>query len=67
MSDWRKCRKLPIVVHWRYVRVGEKGVETLEGYKECDLNKHFIIKGVEGEEYPIRQDIFFKTYEEIED
>lgn len=40
------------------------GVETLEGFMEC---KHldWIIKGVNGEFYPCKPDIFEKTYEPV--
>jgi hypothetical protein len=39
-------------------------VETLEGNHECNEGD-FLIVGVEGEIYPIRRDIFFKTYDII--
>lgn len=38
------------------------GVETLEGFMECK-NGDWIIKGVNGEFYPCKPDIFDKTYE----
>lgn len=41
-------------------------IETLEG----DMlfhNGDYVIKGVEGELYPCRKDIFEKTYEEVFD
>lgn len=65
MIEWKKARKKPVVIEWREVNPSETGVETLEGYKPCDPNTHFIIRGVEGELYPIRKDIFKKTYEVI--
>ena len=39
-------------------------IETLEGIMKCDKND-YIIKGVDGELYPCRRDIFLKTYEKF--
>lgn len=39
-------------------------VPTLEGEMKADIND-YIIKGVKGEFYPCKPDIFNKTYEEI--
>ena len=64
---WKKCRKLPVIIEVREVKHNEFGIETLEGYKECNLADHFILKGVRGEEYPIRQDIFNETYEVLDE
>lgn len=53
---------------------GEKGcpyspaflsIDTLEGTMEASAGD-FIIKGVQGELYPCKPDIFTKTYEEVE-
>lgn len=41
-------------------------IHTLEGAHECATGD-FIIKGVNGEFYPCKADIFEKTYEEIKD
>lgn len=40
-------------------------IHTLEGVMEARLND-FIIKGVNGEVYPCKPDIFEKTYELVE-
>ena len=40
-------------------------IDTLEGTMIADLGD-FIIKGVQGEFYPCKPDIFEKTYEVIE-
>lgn len=40
-------------------------ITTLEGEMEA-LIGDFIIKGVKGELYPCKPDIFWQTYEEIE-
>lgn len=37
-------------------------IPTLEGMMRCDLND-WIIKGVAGEYYPCKPEIFTKTYE----
>lgn len=41
-------------------------IETLEGTMIANLND-WIIKGVNGELYPCKPDIFEKTYEPVED
>lgn len=38
-------------------------ISTLEGVMRANL-KDYIIKGVNGEFYPCKPDIFYKTYEE---
>lgn len=40
------------------------GVRTLEGDMEAKIGD-YIIKGVKGEIYPCRKDIFEETYEEV--
>ena len=45
-------------------RVVFASVPTLEGNMRAELGD-FIIKGVEGEFYPRKPDIFAKTYEEV--
>lgn len=39
-------------------------IETLEGVMTADIGD-YIIKGVKGECYPCKPDIFHMTYEEI--
>lgn len=41
-------------------------IDTLEGTHETTVGD-FIIKGVHGEFYPCKPDIFEKTYEEVND
>ena len=41
-------------------------IQTLEGDMKASVGD-FIIKGVEGEFYPCKPDIFEKTYEEVWD
>ena len=40
-------------------------VHTLEGTMRADIGD-YIVKGVDGEFYPCKADIFEKTYEEID-
>ncbi len=59
------------VVNWMKKEVlmldgGKKlGIETLEGTMEASIGD-FIIKGVHGEFYPCKPDIFEKTYERVD-
>lgn len=60
--EWRACRKRPIVVHVRDQRPDEQHVSTREGItpvKPDDL----IMRGVQGEEYPIGRELFEQTYD----
>ena len=67
MTEWKKCRKKPIVVEFREVQPDELGVETLEGFKPCNPKQHFIMRGVRGEIYPIEIEIFKETYDIVDD
>ena len=49
---------------WKVDNAGDYYVNTLEGDMYPSLND-FIIKGVNGEFYPCKPDIFEKTYEEV--
>lgn len=40
------------------------GIETLEGIMRANVGD-YIIKGIKGEYYPCKQDIFMLTYEEV--
>lgn len=40
-------------------------VETLEGILIAFPKQHYIIRGVKGEIYPIKKEIFYETYEVI--
>lgn len=64
MSEWKKCRKRPIVVEFREVQPNETDVETLEGFKPCDPTMHYIMRG---EVYPIEKTIFDETYDVFEE
>ena len=59
--EWRPCRKRPVVVHVRDAVPGEE-VFTREGLtlaKADDL----VMRGVDGEVYPIGRDLFARTYD----
>ena len=43
---------------------GDLMIKTLEGTMKADIGD-YIIKGVNGEFYPCKPDIFEKTYEEV--
>ena len=45
---------------------GALQIKTLEGTMECPIGS-WVIKGVEGELYPCRNDIFHATYERVEE
>jgi hypothetical protein len=54
----------------QHVHFDQKGeyinIETLEGTMRADIGD-YIIKGVNGEFYPCKPDIFEKTYEAVTD
>jgi hypothetical protein len=60
-SEWTPCVKLPVVVHVRNQREGETHISTREGLTPV-LPDDLIMRGVEGEEYPIGREIFNRTY-----
>lgn len=41
-------------------------IKTLEGKMRCDIGD-WIIRGIDGELYPCKNDIFIKTYEAVDD
>ena len=62
---WENFRKRPIVI--QAVRVYHPiEIETLEGTMRADIGD-WIIKGINGELYPCKPDIFKKTYEKVVD
>ena len=48
----------------RMLKQGYIEIETLEGYMKANFGD-YIIKGVKGEFYPCKPDIFESTYEEV--
>ena len=61
----KKYRKKPIVIE-AYQTDVTFDIKTLEGIMHASVGD-YIITGVNGEQYPCKQDIFKKTYEEITD
>ncbi|MES5403654.1 MULTISPECIES: hypothetical protein [Streptococcus] len=56
-----KVRKIPVVVEAEQVDTVQY-IETLEGKMKASAGD-WIITGVNGERYPVKPDIFKKTYE----
>ena len=64
--SYRKCKEF-VGDYWiEYYEMSNElpAIRTLEGVMEIS-NNDFIIKGVDGEFYPCKPDIFEKTYEVI--
>ncbi len=59
-----KYRKKPIIVE-AYQADEEISIETLEGTMKAEKGD-YIIRGIKGELYPCREDIFYETYEKME-
>lgn len=60
-----KYRKKPVVIE-AYQTEFTVDIETLEGTMRAEPGD-WIIKGVKGEYYPCKPDIFALTYEPVED
>jgi hypothetical protein len=60
-SEWQPCVKLPITVHVREQRPGERHISTREGITPVRPDD-LIMRGVQGEEYPIGRELFNSTY-----
>jgi hypothetical protein len=63
VSEFKKYRKKPVVID-AFQTETELQIETLEGTMTASPGD-FIIKGVKGEIYPCKPDIFWLTYEEV--
>jgi len=61
-SKWQKCRKRPVEVEFS-VPNEPLEITTLEGTHSYDPEKDVLIRGVKGELYPCKKDIFEQTYE----
>ena len=66
MSEWRPCVKLPITVHVREQRPGEMHISTREGITPL-LPDALIMRGVQGEEYPVGRELFTQTSRMLEE
>ena len=60
-----KYRKKPVIIE-AYQTDKELDIPTLEGVMHASVGD-FIITGIHGEQYPCKPDIFFETYEPIEE
>jgi len=59
----KKYIKKPVVIE-AYQTDKEVIIHTLEGDMKASPGD-FIITGIDGEQYPCKPDIFYKTYEEV--
>lgn len=64
-GQWTPCRKKPVVVHVREQVPGEADVHTREGLTPL-LPTDLVMRGVDGELYPIARDIFARTYDIVD-
>jgi len=64
-SNFVEIDEFITVPHETYPSVGEVKIPTLEGLMLASTGD-YIIKGVQGEFYPCKPDIFEKTYDEVE-
>lgn len=60
-----KYKKKPVIIE-AYQTDKELDIETLEGVMHASVGD-FIIIGVHGEQYPCKPDIFYETYDLIEE
>ena len=60
---FKKYRKKPAIVE-AFHTDEEMVIETLEGNMKANKGD-FIIRGVRGELYPCKEDIFHETYEKV--
>ena len=63
-TDWRKFRKRPVVIE-AYQTEAPLDIPTLEGVMHANPGD-WIIRGVKGELYPCKPDIFEASYEPVE-
>lgn len=61
LNEIREFTNDPFAGKWTTTRIG---ITTLEGIMEASLND-WIIKGVKGEFYPCKPDIFKETYDQV--
>jgi len=65
MDEWKKYRKLPVVVRAKEMNA-EFAVTTMDGIMS-GVAGDFLIEGVEGERYPCKRSVFFATYEALDE
>ena len=64
-QEFKKYRKIPVTIE-AYQTDKEMEIETLEGTMKANKGD-WIIKGVKGELYPCKPDVFEMTYEKVND
>lgn len=64
-KQFKKFRKIPVVIE-AYQTDVEMEIETSEGVMKADKGD-WIIKGVKGELYPCKPDVFKMTYEKVDE
>jgi hypothetical protein len=64
-ARWPEMRTTHLSSHKSSKTVRGWGIGTLEGYHKVSVGD-YIIKGVKGEFYPCKPDIFEMTYESVE-
>lgn len=62
ISNWANTPTKINIIH--YTNHAQLGIDTLEGMMMANVND-WIIRGVAGEFYPCKPDIFEQTYEPI--
>ncbi|MBU8921301.1 MAG: hypothetical protein KOO63_05730 [Bacteroidales bacterium] len=60
-AEWLKCVKRPVQVEFA-VPSAPLEINTLEGTHKYDPDKDVLIRGIKGELYPCKRDIFEATY-----
>jgi hypothetical protein len=65
MTVWGRARKKPVEIDFREPRGSEETIFTLEGELRAKRGHDYVIRGVQGELYPIDIDIFNQTYEVV--
>jgi hypothetical protein len=61
-DNWKQIDDFITVKHYTYPKEGYISIPTLEGLMQANKGD-YIIKGVQGEFYPCKPDIFEATYE----
>lgn len=64
-SKFKKFQKIPVVIE-AYKTEEEIEIKTLEGVMKANKGD-WIIKGIKGELYPCKPDVFKMTYEKVKD
>ena len=68
MNDiWRKCKKKPLIIEYREPKSPYEIIKTLEGDMVAHPGVSVILRGIEGELYPIKKTIFDKSFDLVDD